>query len=70
MSRGFEYRVLAVRVRHLPSVQVPADLGRSVEALAADGWELDHTVPIQAKGLLGGSYTDTVLRFFRRPRSG
>lgn len=64
----FEQKVLEVRVRQLPSVQVPVELGEQVEQAAADGWEVQHVVPILAKGMLGGSYTDTLLVFLRRAR--
>lgn len=63
-----EYKVLQVKIRTLPSVKVPDNLGADVEAAAAEGWQLDHCIPIMAKGLLGGSYTDSLLLFFRRQR--
>lgn len=65
-----EYKVLDMKVRNLPSTKVPENLGASVDAAGADGWELDKCVPIMAKGLFGGSYTDSVLLFFRRERRG
>lgn len=65
-----EYRVMQVRVRQIPSVRVPDNLGADIDAAAADGWQVDRVVPIMAKGLLGGSYTDSLLVFLKRdPRS-
>jgi hypothetical protein len=61
-----EYRVLEVRVRQLPTVKVPDDLGDRVAAAAAEGWLVDHIVPVMAKGFFGGSYTDTLLVFLKR----
>ncbi len=61
-----EYRVLEVRVRQLPTVKVPVELGDQVSTAAADGWEIDRVVPIMSKGLFGGSYTDSLLVFLRR----
>ena len=63
-----EYRVLEVRVRQLPLVKVPKDLGDEVHAAAAAGWQIDHVVPVMAKGFFGGSYTDTLLVFLKRDR--
>ena len=61
-----EYKVLEVRVRQLPTVKIPNDLGPQLDAAAREGWEIDHVVPIMAKGILGGSYTDSLLVFLRR----
>jgi hypothetical protein len=61
-----EYKVLEVRVRQLPTVKIPNDLGPQLDAAARESWEIDHAVPIMAKGILGGSYTDSLLVFFSR----
>ena len=63
-----EYRVVQVQVRQFPTVKVPEDLGTEVSAAAADGWEIQHVVPIMSKGLIGGSYTDSLLVFLKRER--
>lgn len=65
-----EYRVIEVRVRQLPTVKLPDDLGQQVSSAAADGWQIDHVVPVMAKGLLGGSYTDVLLVFLKRGHEG
>ncbi len=50
--------------------KLPEDLGERVDELGADGWELDRAVPILSKGwaFFGGSYTESLLLFFRRAR--
>ncbi|MCK5942382.1 MAG: hypothetical protein KAI24_10465 [Planctomycetes bacterium] len=68
MASTHETKVLEVRIRQLPTVKVPESLGEDVERAAADGWRIDQVVPILAKGLLGGSYTDTLLVFMSRER--
>ena len=66
-----EYRVVEVRVRQLPTVKVPDDLGLQIASAATDGWEIDRVVPIMSKGFIGGSYTDSLLVFLKRnPGSG
>ena len=61
-----ESRVIEVRVRQLPTVKVPDDLGLQISSAAADGWEIDRVVPIMSKGFIGGSYTDSLLVFLKR----
>jgi hypothetical protein len=65
---GYEYRVLEVRVRAFPATAIPSHLADRVDEVSREGWELDKCVPVMAKGLLGGSYTDSILLFFRRTR--
>jgi hypothetical protein len=59
---------MQVRIQTMPTVKVPEDLGAQVDASAAEGWELERCIPIMAKGMIGGSYTDSLLLFFRRER--
>lgn len=61
-----EYRVLEIRVRHLPTIKVPPDLADHISAAAAEGWEIDRVVPIMATGWIGGSYTELLLLFLKR----
>jgi len=61
-----EYRVIEVRVRQLPSVKIPSDLGEEISSAAAQGWQIDRVMPVMAKGFFGGSYTDTLLVFLKR----
>jgi len=65
-----EYKVMQVRVRQLPTVKVPDDFGEQISAAAAEGWQIDHVVPITAKGFVGGSYTDSMLVFLKRDAGG
>lgn len=66
LRQRLEYKVLEVRVRQLPSVKLPNDLGPQLDEATREGWEIDHVVPVMAKGLLGGSYTDSLLVFLKR----
>ena len=65
---NFEYKVLEVKVRSFPATAAPPELGIRMDEAAADGWQLDHCVPVMAKGFIGGSYTDSILLFLRRAR--
>jgi hypothetical protein len=65
----FDYKILQVRIRQIPTVALPGDTEEVIAKHAASGWVVETVVPLMCKGLLGGSYTDSVLVFLKRPIS-
>ncbi|MHB0868299.1 MAG: DUF4177 domain-containing protein [Chloroflexota bacterium] len=63
----WEYLVVQVRVKQFIGVGIPDDLGARINQYGSDGWELARTEQILRKGVIGGSFTDSLLLFFKRP---
>ena len=63
----WEYKVVEVQVARWFTVRVPEDLGVHMDQMGAQGWELVRVQQVLNRGWIGGSYTEALLLFFRRP---
>ncbi len=64
----WEFKVYSVHVAKVWSAGLPENIGEVLDENGEQGWELVKVEPILRKGLLGGSYTDKFVLFFKRPR--
>lgn len=64
--RSTEYLVLSIRVRSLFGIRLDSEVGVKLESLGAQGWRVSSVTPIVQKGLLGGSYTDSLFVILER----
>ena len=63
----WEYKIYMANVANVFTAKPPEDLGVVLDENGAHGWELIKIESIMRKGLVGGSYTDKFVLFFKRP---